>query len=72
MSKNELVNSPFGYLVKSRKIGWLDQGRRDLCEGGGNCLNYLKREWNRKEGREHKNFKKGEGQAKPRGGCLKT
>ena len=34
-------------------------GRRDLGESGGNCLKYLKREWNRKEGRGHKDFKKG-------------
>ena len=26
---------------------------------GGNCLKYLKRGWNRKEGRENKDFKKG-------------
>ena len=30
-----------------------------MCEGGGNCLKYLKRGWNRTEGREHKDFKKG-------------
>ena len=41
-----------------------------LCEGGGNCLKYLKRGWNRKEGRENKDFKKG-GQAGSRGGCLR-
>ena len=29
-----------------------------LCEGGGNCLKYLKRRWNKKEGRENKDFKK--------------
>ena len=30
-----------------------DQGRSGLCEGGGNwnCLKYLKRGWNKKEGR---------------------
>ena len=41
-----------------------------MREGGGNCLKYLKRVWNRKEGRGDKNFKKG-GQAGSRGGCLK-
>ena len=30
-----------------------------MCEGGGNCLKYLKRRWNRKEGRGNKDFKKG-------------
>ena len=41
-----------------------------MCEGGENCLKYLKRGWNRKEGRGNKGFKKG-GQAGSRGGCLK-
>ena len=41
-----------------------------MREGGGNCLKYLEREWNRKEGRGHKDSKKG-GQAGCRGGCLK-
>ena len=31
-----------------------------LCEGGGNCLKYLKRGWNRKERRGNKYFKEGE------------
>ena len=43
---------------------------RDLREGGGDCLKYLKRRWNRKEGRGNKNLKKGRGQAGSRGGCL--
>ena len=30
-----------------------------MREGGGNCLKYLKRRWNRKEGRRNKDFKKG-------------
>ena len=41
-----------------------------LREGGGNSLKYLKRGWNRKEGMENKDFKKG-GQARSRGGCIK-
>ena len=41
-----------------------------MCEGGRNCVKYLKRRWNRKEGRGSKNFKK-RGQAGARGGCLK-
>ena len=39
-------------------------------EGVGNCLKYLKRGWNRKEGRGNKDFKKGE-QAGSRVGALK-
>ena len=31
---------------------------------GGNCLKYLKRGWNRKEGRGHKDFMGGEGGGK--------
>ena len=42
-----------------------------LHEGGGNCVKYLKRGWNRKEGRRNKDFKRGGGQAGSRGGCLK-
>ena len=42
-----------------------------MREGGGNCLKYLKRRWNRKEGRGHKDFKRG-GEAGSRGGCLKS
>ena len=38
---------------------------------GGNCMKYLKRGWNRRVGRGKKDFKKGEGQAVSRGGCLK-
>ena len=30
-----------------------------MCEGGRNCLKYLTRGWNRKEGRGGKDFKKG-------------
>ena len=60
----------FLYLFKPRKVGSSDYGRRDLREGGGNCLKYLKRGWNRTEGRGHKDYKK-EGQIGSRGGCLK-
>ena len=42
-----------------------------LHEDGGNCLKYLKRGWNRKEGKGNKDFKKVEGQTWSRGGCLK-
>ena len=41
-----------------------------MRNGGGNYLKYLKRGWNRKEGRGNKDFKKGE-QAGSRGGCFK-
>ena len=40
-------------------------------EGGGDCLKYLERGWNRKEGRGHKDFKKRRGQAGSRDGCIK-
>ena len=42
-----------------------------MLEGGGNCLKYLKRGWNRTEGKGHKDFKKEGGQAGSRGGYLK-
>ena len=42
-----------------------------MREGGENYLKYLKRGENRKEGRGNKDFKKVEGQAGSRGGCLK-
>ena len=41
-----------------------------MPEGRGNCVKYLKRGWNRKEGRGNKDFKKEE-QAGSRVGCLK-
>ena len=41
-----------------------------MREGGGNCVKYLKRGWNRKEKRGNKKFEKG-GQAGSRRGCLK-
>ena len=66
----ELVKSPFYYLFKPRRLvgGWIKA--EGGCEGGGYCLKYLKRRWNRKEGKGNKDFKKGRGQAGPRGGCL--
>ena len=39
-----------------------------MRDGGGNCLEYLKRGWNRKEGRGHKDYKK-EGQVGEVGGA---
>ena len=41
-----------------------------LHEDEGNCLKYLKREWNREEGRKNKDFKKG-GKLGQRMGALK-
>ena len=35
-----------------------------MREGGGKCLKYLKREWNRTERRGNKDFKKGGGGGK--------
>ena len=41
-----------------------------LRESGGNCLKYLKRGWDRKDGRGNKDFKKG-ASAGSRSWCLK-
>ena len=41
-----------------------------MHEGRGNCVKYLKRGCNRKEGKGNKDFKRGR-QARSRGGCLK-
>ena len=38
-------------IVKPRKVGWSDKGRKGLRESEGNLVKYLKKEWNRKEGR---------------------
>ena len=48
-------------MFHSKKVGSSDLGKRGLCEGVGNCLKYLKRQWSRKERRENKDFKKGGG-----------
>ena len=62
-------------MFKLRKVGWSYLGRKGLREGGGNCLKYLKRGWNEKEGREDRGETKvstrGGGQAGSRGGFLK-
>ena len=42
-----------------------------LREGGGNCLKYLKKGWNRKEGGGNKVFKKGGGKPSQGLGALK-
>ena len=50
----------------------MDSGSRGLCEGEENCLKYCKRGWNRKEGRENKDFKQeGEGKLSQGMGALK-
>ena len=41
-----------------KEVGVSDEGKRGLREDGGNCLKYLKRGWNRKEGKGNKDFKK--------------
>ena len=40
-------------------FGWIRAG--EDWRGWGDCLKYLKRGWNRKEGRGSKDFKKGGG-----------
>ena len=55
---------------KPNKVGWLDKGSSELHEGRGNCLKYLKRGWNRKDGRGNKDFEKG-WQAGSRCRCFK-
>ena len=57
-------------MFKPRKGSWENYGRKGLRLGEGNYPKYLKRGWNRKEGRENEDYKKGE-QAGSRGGCLK-
>ena len=47
-----------------------DWTKRGLREGEGNFLKYLKKRWNRKEGRLNKDFKKGR-QSGSRSRCLK-
>ena len=47
-----------------------DYDGRELCEGRGNCLKYLKREVEQKRGEGKHRFKKG-GQAGSRSGYLK-
>ena len=42
-----------------------------LHEGGGDCVKYLKRRWNRKEGRGNKEFKKGGNKLGQGAGALK-
>ena len=63
-------NHPFD-VFKPRKVGWSDYGRMGLREGRGNCLKYLKRGWNRKEGRRNKDFEKGKGELGQGVGALK-
>ena len=42
------------------KEGWcVGLGQEGLREGGGNCLKHLKRWWEKKEGRQNKDFRKG-------------
>ena len=42
------------------KEGWcVALGQEGLREGGGNCLKHLKSWWEKKEGRQNKDFRKG-------------
>ena len=42
------------------EVGWcVELGQEGLRVGGGNCLKYLERRWNRKKGRGNKDFKMG-------------
>ena len=42
------------------KVAESEKGRRGLCEGGGNCVKFLKMGWNRNKGRGNKDGKLGE------------
>ena len=74
MIENDISTGKITLLIFVRtKEGWLvGLGQEGVERGWRDCLKYLKREWNRKEGRGNKDFKKGGGQAGSRGGCLKT
>ena len=50
----------------------LDLGQKRLHKGGGNCLKNPKWGWNRKEGKENKDFKKKGGGAQTGSGCLRA
>ena len=56
-------------MFKLKKVGWLDEGRRGLHEGGGTVSNTLKGGGTKMRGGETKVLKRG--QAGSRGGCLK-
>ena len=53
-------------FVSTKKVWLVSLGQEGFAQGWGNCLKYLKRGWNRKEGKGHKDFKKSS-----RGRCLK-
>ena len=66
LSKNELVcMCKDGCCVGLR----LEEGC--LSKGGENCIKYLTKVWNRKDGRENKFFFKKKGKTGSRGVCLK-
>ena len=45
---------------RKKQLNWLvGLGQEGFAWGWGNCLKYLKRGWNRKEGRKNKDFEKG-------------
>ena len=55
-------------LNQRRLVGQIIAGGG--CVRVGDCLKYLKRAWNRKQGRGDKDLKKGGGQAGSKSGCL--
>ena len=57
------TNKP-AYMCKESWCVGLGQEESCLCEGGENCLKYLKRGWNRKEEWETKDLKDGGGGSK--------
>ena len=57
-------------MCKEGRCFGLGQEMGFLSEGGEKCLKYLKKGWNRKEGRGNKDFKK-RGEAGSRSGCRK-
>ena len=52
-----MVKSPFWYLFKPNLYGQI-RAAEGCMRVGEKCVKYLKRGWNRREGREKKNFKK--------------
>ena len=58
-------------MLKPRKAGWLDKGRKDLSEDRGGVSKIPQKRWNRKEGRGHKDVKRGGGQVGQGVGALK-
>ena len=60
MIENDISTGKITLLIFVRtKEGWLvGLGQEGVERGWRDCLKYLKREWNRKEGKGNKDFKK--------------